>query len=218
MMGSLPRRMRSRHGSPRVARTVQVTLRTRAVGRAVATAVAIGLALAAAGCALPGPAARSAAAVVIPPAPRAPGERLPVPAGAPVLTISGQVGRANVGQVVQLDDRGLDSLGRIRIDLYEPWVKQRMGFQGVWLADVLDAAGVDDDAQSLHITALDNYQVDLPLADVRSGGVLLATRTGDGGPIPVGDGGPIRIVFADEVEAGSNANQWIWSLTTIDVR
>jgi hypothetical protein len=190
------------------------------VGRAVATAVAIGLALAAAGCAPaePAAAARSAAAVVIPPAPRAPGERLPVPAGAPALTITGRVERGNVGPAVQLDDRGLDSLGRIRIDLYEPWVKQRMGFQGVWLADLLDAAGVDDHAQSLHITALDNYQVDLPLADVRGGGVLLATRTGDGGPIPVADGGPIRIVFADGVEAGTNANQWIWSLTTIDVR
>jgi hypothetical protein len=58
-----------------------------------------------------------------------------------------------------------------------------MGFQGVWLADLLDAAGADDEANSLHITALDNYQVDLPFADVRGGGVLLATRTGDGGPI-----------------------------------
>jgi hypothetical protein len=192
---------------------VQVTLRTRVV----VTAVAIGLALATAGCAHAGPAARSAA-VVTPPARRAPDERLPVPAADPVLTITGHVGRPNVGKVVQLDDRGLDALGRIRIDLYEPWVRQRMGFEGVWLADVLDAAGVDDEAHSVHITALDNYQVDLALADVRRGGILLATRTGDGGPIPVADGGPIRIVFADGVEAGTNANQWIWSLTTIDVR
>jgi hypothetical protein len=48
--------------------------------------------------------------------------------------------------------------------------------------------------------------------------VLLATRTGDGGAIPIAEGGPIRIVFADGVASGANANQWIWSVTTIDVR
>jgi hypothetical protein len=96
--------------------------------------------------------------------------------------------------------------------------KQRMSFQGVWLADVLAAAGVDGGATGLHLTALDNYQVDLPIADVRAGGVLLATRNGDGGATPIAEGGPIRIVFADGAEAGANANQWIWSLTTMDVR
>jgi hypothetical protein len=190
----------------------------RLTTRAVVVATAIGLA--AGGCAHPSPvaAARSAAVVVTTPAPRAPDERLPAPAGDPVLTITGRVDRTNVDHALRLDEHGLDALGRIRIELYEPWVKQRMSFQGVWLADVLDAAGIDRDANGLHLTALDNYQVDLSIAEVREGGVLLATRNGDGGAIPIADGGPIRIVFADGVESGANANQWIWSLTTIDVR
>ena len=197
--------------APPIAGKVQVRLTTRAV--VVATAIG----LAAGGCAEPGPVA-AAAVVVTTPAPRAPDERLPVPAGDPVLTITGRVERTNVGQALRLDADGMDALGRIRIELYEPWVKQRMSFQGVWLADVLAAAGVDGGATGLHLTALDNYQVDLPIADVRAGGVLLATRNGDGGAIPIAEGGPIRIVFADGVEAGANANQWIWSLTTMDVR
>jgi hypothetical protein len=171
------------------------------------------------GCAAgPEAAARSAAVVVTTPAARAPDERLPVPAGDPVLTITGRVERGNVERAVRLDEAGLDTLGRVRVDLYEPWLKQRLRFQGVWLDDVLAATGIDAGAHDLHLTALDNYQVDIPVVDVREGGVLLATRTGDGGPIPIADGGPIRIVFADGVEAGANANQWIWSLTTIDVR
>ena len=196
--------------APPIAGTVQVRLRTRAV----VAAAAIGLA--AAGCAHPSPVA--AAVVVTTPAPRAPDERLPAPAGEPVLTITGRVERTNVEHTVRLDEDGLDSLGRVRIELYEPWVKQRMSFQGVWLADVLGATGIDDAAASLHLTALDNYQVDIPITDVRAGGVLLATRTGDGGAIPIAEGGPIRIVFADGVASGANANQWIWSVTTIDVR
>jgi hypothetical protein len=193
-----------------IAGTVQVRLRTRAA--VVATAIG----LAAAGCAQPSPVA--AAVVVTTPAPRAPAERLPAPAGEPVLTITGRVERTNVERTVRLDEDGLDALGRIRIELNEPWVKQRMSFQGVWLADLLAAAGVDDGANSLHLTALDNYQVDIPITDVRAGGVLLAIRTGDGGAIPIAEGGPIRVVFADGVESGANANQWIWSVTTIDVR
>lgn len=191
---------------------MQVGCKTRVMGRAVVVVTAIGLA--AGGCSAgPDATARAAAVVVTTPAARTSDGRLPAPTADPVLTITGRVERA-----VRVDDAGLGTLGRVRIDLYEPWVKQRMGFQGVWLDDVLDAAGIDAGAHDLHLTALDNYQVDLPVAEVRDGGVLLATRTGDGGPIPVADGGPIRIVFADGVEAGANANQWIWSLTTIDVR
>jgi len=138
MMGALARR---------IAGKVQVRLTTRAV--VVATAIG----LAAGGCADPGPAA-AAAVVVTTPAPRAPDERLPVPAADPVLTITGRVERTNVGHALQLDEDGLDALGRIRIELYEPWVKQRMSFQGVWLADVLAAVGVDGGATGLHLTAL----------------------------------------------------------------
>jgi hypothetical protein len=34
----------------------------------------------------------------------------------------------------------------------------------------------------------------------------------------VADGGPTRIVFAKGVKSGANADQWIWSLKTIEVR
>ena len=76
----------------------------------------------------------------------------------------------------------------------------------------------DPAAQTVHVTALDDYQVDLSIADVRAGGVLLATRDGEGRAIPLEDGGPTRIVFAANVPAGASADQWIWSLSTIDVR
>jgi hypothetical protein len=95
MMGALARR---------IAGKVQVRLTTRAV--VVATAIG----LAAGGCADPGPVA-AAAVVVATPAPRAPDERLPVPAGDPVLTITGRIARTNVGHALRLDEDGLARSG-----------------------------------------------------------------------------------------------------------
>jgi hypothetical protein len=79
-------------------------------------------------------------------------------------------------------------------------------------------AGVGPDATHAHVVALDDYAVDLSLADVRAGGIILATRAGDGSAIPIDKGGPTRIVFMDGVKAGANADQWVWSVKTIDVQ
>ena len=153
--------------------------------------VAAAIGLAAAGCAHPSPVA--AAVVVTTPAPRAPDGRLPAPAGEPVLTITGRIERTNVERTVRLDEDGLDSLGRVRVELYEPWVKQRMSFQGVWLADVLAATDVADAATGVH-----HFSRPLPAADVprflrASGGHVGQGGVEDGQPaVDLGVGGGQR--------------------------
>jgi hypothetical protein len=76
----------------------------------------------------------------------------------------------------------------------------------------------DTGATSLHLVALDDYQVDLALADVRDQSVFLATRTGDGTVLPIEDGGPTRIVFADGLTDRFSPDMWIWNIETIEVR
>ena len=39
--------------------------------------------------------------------------------------------------------------------------------------------------------------------EIKAGGILLATKTGTGEPIPIEDGGPLRIVFVGGVPVGS---------------
>ena len=146
------------------------------------------------------------------------GDVVPDPRGDPVLTLSGKLSADNHGNTVTFDLATLNALQMVRVELYEPWAKKRMTFGGVELEDVLDLAGVESGATSLHLVALDDYQVDLSMDEVRAGGVLVATESGNGSKLPIDKGGPIRIVFADDVEAGAAAEQWIWSLTTIDVR
>lgn len=160
----------------------------------------------------------AAATSVIAPAALTPGEQVPAPEGKPVLTLTGKIQERNTGAKLALDPATLDQLGISKVSTYEPWNKKTMAFQGVWLADLLKVAGTDGAAKGVHATALDDYQIDLTMAEIQAGGIFLATKQGDGNPIPIEDGGPTRIVFVGGVPSGKNADQWIWSLKSLDVR
>jgi hypothetical protein len=155
---------------------------------------------------------------IISPATLKPGQAVPKPAQQPVLTITGKISAANKGRALVFDQRTLERLGVVQVRLYEPWAKKTLEFRGVWLKDLLAVAALHPDAARLHMTALDDYQVDLTMAEVRAGGILVGTQAGDGSSIPIDKGGPARILFLDGVPAGANPDQWIWSLKTIEVR
>jgi hypothetical protein len=141
---------------------------------------------------------------------------LPPPTGTALLTFTGKVGTA--GQAVILDQAAVDSLNRTELTITDPFQNKRIGYRGVWLADLVRAVGADASAQVLHITALDDYVVDIPMSDLRAGGIFLAVKYLDGSAIPVADGGPTRVVFRDGTPSGNNSEQWIWSLATVEVR
>ena len=144
------------------------------------------------------------------------GQPLPTATGAPLLTVTGLTTADGTG-AVSLHRSTLDRLTQVELRTYEPWLKRDLTFRGVWLTDALAVAGAGTPG-SVRITALDDYTVDLTGAELAAGGILLATGDGTGAVLPVGDGGPTRIVFQDGARAGQNADQWIWSLRTIDVR
>lgn len=166
------------------------------------------------------PAATAAAygGIVISAASLTPGQPVPKPAGKAVLTLTGKITATNRDGALALDQSTIEKMGVEQVQLYEPWTKETLDFRGVWLQHLLAVAGAAPDATKVHIVALDDYAVDLSLADVRAGGIMLATRDGAGGQIPVDKGGPTRIVFMDGVKAGDNPDQWVWSLKSIDVQ
>jgi hypothetical protein len=157
-------------------------------------------------------------ATAVSPATLRPGQTVPPPSGKPVFTITGKITATNQNSGLALDLPTVERLAIHQVRLYEPWTKQDTDFRGVWLQDLLALAGVKSDAAKLHIVALDDYTVDLTMADIRTGGIMLATRAGDGSTLPVDKGGPTRIVFLNGVKAGANADQWIWSIKAIDVQ
>jgi hypothetical protein len=166
----------------------------------------------------PVPAATATTATIVTVATLKPGQDVPAPAGKAVFTVTGKISVTNKGGTLAFDQATVEKLGLVQVKLYEPWTKQDLEFRGVWLKDLVALAGVSAEATRLHVVALDDYAVDLSLADVRAGGIMLATRAGDGSAIPIDQGGPDRIVFLDGVAAGANADQWIWSIKQIDVQ
>jgi hypothetical protein len=134
-------------------------------------------------------------------------------------TSAGSAGGAGGGAPsVSLDRGAVDSLNRVELTVTDPFQQKQIGYKGVWLADLLRAVGVPDSATNLHITALDDYVVNIPMSDVRAGGIFFAVQNLDGTPIPVSAGGPTRIVFRDGTPSGNNSEQWIWSIATIEVQ
>ena len=144
------------------------------------------------------------------------GNKIAAPKGEVVLTISGDIGEANRGRKLELDLASLEKMRQVRMQAAEPFLKRRVTFEGVLLADLLAVAGVPDSASKVSLTALDDYKVDFKVGDVRSSQMLLATKA-DGKHMPVDKSGPIRIVFPDGSSLGRNPDLWIWSVSTMKV-
>jgi hypothetical protein len=170
-----------------------------------------------AGCAGDGeaPAGEGAAAG---PTPTALPLTIPEPKGASLLTISGKIGAGNQGDAMVLDGSAVAGLAKLDLSFTDPFQKKALALKGVWMADLLAAADVADDATSIHMTALDDYVIDFTMAEVRAGGMFLAVADHQGEPLTIENGGPTRVVFVDGTPAGANSDKWIWSLSTIEVQ
>lgn len=137
------------------------------------------------------------------------GDAVPAPEGPVVLSVA-----TVAGAPVQFDLATLERAGLVEAELYEPFEHERLTFSGVELRDVLELAGVAS-TTDVHLTALDDYAVDLTVDQIQAGGILIATQSG-GEEIAIAEGGPIRVVFVDGTESGSDEDLWIWSLSRID--
>jgi hypothetical protein len=188
--------------------------------RLVVVAAVTALAVAACGgkeeAAAPSAAPNASAPQVVDDGTLAAGEKIGKPDGEVVLTVSGDIGERNNGKRLDLDLASLEKMRRVRLEAAEPFLKRRVMFEGVLLADLLAVAGVPESATKVSLTALDDYKVDFSVADVRSSQMLLATRA-DGKHMPVDRSGPIRIVFPDSSSLGRNPDLWIWSVSSMKV-
>ena len=134
---------------------------------------------------------------------------LPVATGKPVVVLHALAGRAGDAR---LDMAGLDAMSSKSADIYEPFVKKTVHFEGVPLGELLSRAGIT--SGSIHIHALDDYTFDGKVADFVADGALLATKA-NGRAIPVAEGGPIRIVFDTTNSLAKNTDAWVWSVDSM---
>jgi hypothetical protein len=139
----------------------------------------------------------------------------------PVLKLDGNIGTTNDGNTLLLDIPTLERLGLIRYSVDDPWLKREIAYTGVQLSELVRVARPPADATSMHMVALDDYQVDISIADAKRWPIMLATEL-DGKRMRVSNGGPTRIVFPYGLSSGLDElkykDLWIWNLESITFR
>ncbi|MBI9045746.1 MAG: molybdopterin-dependent oxidoreductase [Anaerolineaceae bacterium] len=149
-----------------------------------------------------------------------PGDPLPLPQEEIILEVSGDISTTNQGEKLVFDIKTLESLGLIQYSVMDPWFNAENLYTGVQLSVLLDIAGISADATHLNFTAMDDYQISIPVEDAYKWPVLLATRV-NGEYISISDAGPTRIIYPyetfPEIDITTKRNLWIWNIKTLEI-
>lgn len=143
---------------------------------------------------------------------------LPAPTGPVLLTVSGRISQHNRGQTAVFDAAMLKALPVSHIRTRSPWKSEVMTFSGPSLKNLLQAVGAQ--GKSLHLSALDNYEVDLPMGDVARFDPVLSMQV-DGKSLTVRTLGPLLLMYPfdafPELNVSVYVGRSVWQLRRIVV-
>ena len=150
-----------------------------------------------------------------------PGSPVPSPTKPVVLTVRGRMGLAPMETAVMCDIPTLERIGLIRFTTPTAWTDGLVTFEGVLLSRLLEVLAVPGDVTALTMAALNDYQVTIPVTDVRTWPVMLALKR-DGQYMSVRNKGPLWVVyprhaFPELAQTKYNA-RWIWQVKEIVIR
>lgn len=144
---------------------------------------------------------------------------LPVPDSPPLLRVSGEIARTNVGDEAHFDRALLTELPRQRLDTSTVVTDGVNRFEGFLMRDLLEWVGAEGDTAVA--TALNDYVVDIPLDDFRDFDVVVATHM-DGEELTPRDKGPLWIVYPrDDHTALQDIRydyRWVWQLEHLEIQ
>ncbi len=144
---------------------------------------------------------------------------LPPPAGAVLLKVTGAIAATNVDGTAWLDEAQLWRWGPGRLRTTTPWTDGEVEFEGVFGDRLLAELGAG--GTTLRCSALNDYHVDIPAAEMRAYPILLALRR-NGMPMAPRDFGPLWMVYPwtqhPELDDRVHRQRSIWQLNAIDVR
>ena len=141
------------------------------------------------------------------------------PTGQVILTISGNIEKANEGKKVVIDLAMLDSLPQSKVVTRNPWRKEPHTYEGPLLSTVMEWVG--SKGTNLVVTALNEYMIRIPATDFVRWPVILSTRI-DGHPMAIREKGPTFVVYPfDEHPQLLNEIYFcrsIWQIKSIEVQ
>jgi hypothetical protein len=140
------------------------------------------------------------------------------PSGEIILTVTGRIGIDNGGGQARLDRELLLGMGTSELTTSTPFTDGVSTFVGVLasrLLDRLEATGTE-----LRTLALNDYQVTIPIPEVREFPILLALDR-DGHPLSVRERGPLWVIYPwtqhPDLDDRLRRQRSIWQLTRIEV-
>ncbi len=141
------------------------------------------------------------------------------PKGEVILSVTGRITNTNGPQRADFDREMLRALGEASITTSHSWADRPTTFTGVPVARLLDAVGAQ--GTKIRAVAINNYAVDLDVAELRRYPVLLAMQA-DGVELRLRDRGPLWIVYPRdsyrELSDESHNFKWIWQLRSLELR
>ena len=144
---------------------------------------------------------------------------LAAPAGDVILTVTGKIGNSNTADgAARFDLKMLEEMASREGTMETPWTKGQVTFKGPLGRALLEAVGAQ--GKTLKVLALDDYAVDVPVADLLDHDVMLATEM-NGKPMSVRDKGPLFIIYPFDKEPGLYNEKYFsrsaWQIKTIVV-
>ena len=132
-----------------------------------------------------------------------------------ILTIGGLPG----GAELRLDRIGIEARGLTSLDVETPWYTGVRHYEGISLKRLLSEAGVKS-AHEVHLHALNDYAVDMPMDVIDRYDPLLAIKR-DGAYMPVRGKGPLFLLFPfgahEEIRVPWFYSRCIWQVDAITV-
>jgi len=146
-------------------------------------------------------------------------EPLARPEGSVILTIEGAIARTNDGDAARLDRAMLADLPSATLETETVVTDGVHTFEGVLMRDILGLVGAEGETVSAR--ALNDYVIDIPMADFERFDVLAATVM-DGERLTPRDKGPIWIVYPrndfEELRDIRYDYRWVWQLEHLEVK
>ncbi len=144
---------------------------------------------------------------------------LVAPTGKVILTVSGNIANTNVGDHAEFDREMLEAIGMTVVTQTTPWTDGEQNFSGVLGSQILDAVGAR--GETIIARAVNDYQVEIPVSDLRKYPVLFALKQG-GRYMRLRDKGPIWIIYPHEafpeLANAETREKWIWQLSTMVIQ
>ncbi len=140
------------------------------------------------------------------------------PVGETVLTVAGKLRLSNGSTQANFDMAMLEALAQTTVTTQTPWYPEPRSFTGPLLRDLLAQCGALGD--TLRLSALNDFRVDMPVADVHKHDVIVA-RLLDGKALSVRDKGPLFVMYPFSAKAELRTavyfSRAVWQLRRIEV-